>query len=61
MTLQLVLLPSLAHAINFFQEEVLIPKVQPQAVAAASSTRKERSVLQAKLTKLAIQIGYAGK
>ena len=28
---------------------------------AASSGRKEKSVLQAKLTKLAIQIGYAGK
>jgi len=28
--------------------------------AAAATNRKERSVLQAKLTKLAIQIGYAG-
>jgi len=28
--------------------------------AAAAGSRKERSVLQAKLTKLAIQIGYAG-
>jgi len=29
--------------------------------AAAVANRKERSVLQAKLTKLAIQIGYAGQ
>ena len=29
--------------------------------AATQSGRKEKSVLQAKLTKLAIQIGYAGK
>jgi len=28
--------------------------------AIAAANRKERSVLQAKLTKLAIQIGYAG-
>ena len=28
---------------------------------AANLARKEKSVLQAKLTKLAIQIGYAGK
>lgn len=33
-----------------------------KAVAAAESDgKKERSVLQAKLTRLAIQIGYAGE
>ena len=31
------------------------------APAAGGGGRKEKSVLQAKLTKLAIQIGYAGK
>ena len=31
------------------------------AKPAAVSGRKEKSVLQAKLTKLAIQIGYAGQ
>lgn len=35
------------------------PAVEAQAIAS-SSARKEKSVLQAKLTKLAIQIGYAG-
>ena len=30
-------------------------------VKAKSSSRKEKSVLQSKLTRLAIQIGYAGK
>lgn len=30
------------------------------ASSASESTKKEKSVLQAKLTKLAIQIGYAG-
>ena len=30
------------------------------AEAVAQAARKEKSVLQAKLTKLAIQIGYAG-
>ena len=35
------------------EEEVAVKKV--------ASGRKEKSVLQAKLTKLAIQIGYAGK
>lgn len=35
------------------------PKDDPQ-IASAQSGRREKSVLQAKLTRLAIQIGYAG-
>ena len=47
------------------QEEGLVTKTPPKVAvavvaAAAAGGRKERSVLQAKLTKLAIQIGYAG-
>jgi hypothetical protein len=38
---------------------VEIPAVRKDEIEAASS-KKERSVLQAKLTRLAIQIGYAG-
>ncbi len=34
--------------------------VSPAVATSTGSNRKERSVLQAKLTKLAIQIGYAG-
>lgn len=34
--------------------------VQPSTSAAETGHKKEKSVLQAKLTKLAIQIGYAG-
>ena len=35
-------------------------KPEEEAAAAQQQVRKEKSVLQAKLTKLAIQIGYAG-
>ena len=35
--------------------------VPAAATVASNTSRKERSVLQAKLTKLAIQIGYAGQ
>lgn len=34
---------------------------KPPPEHASESHKKEKSVLQAKLTKLAIQIGYAGK
>lgn len=46
---------------------VSIDKIPPQEnhkpppEHAAESHKKEKSVLQAKLTKLAIQIGYAGR
>ena len=36
------------------------PAAAASTAAVAAANRKERSVLQAKLTKLAIQIGYAG-
>lgn len=35
-------------------------KIEPSAPQGESGQKKEKSVLQAKLTKLAIQIGYAG-
>lgn len=34
---------------------------RPETASEEAPERKEKSVLQAKLTKLAIQIGYAGK
>lgn len=34
---------------------------EPKKVAPQAAARKEKSVLQAKLTRLAIQIGYGGK
>ena len=37
-----------------------VPEVKTQAEGEHSATKKDKSVLQAKLTKLAIQIGYAG-
>ena len=42
-------------------EEIKKKKEGEDEPKPAPSARKEKSVLQAKLTKLAIQIGYAGK
>lgn len=41
--------------------EAVASEEQAAANAMANAARKEKSVLQAKLTKLAIQIGYGGK
>jgi len=37
-----------------------VPQSSSSSAAAETGHKKEKSVLQAKLTKLAIQIGYAG-
>lgn len=46
---------------NTHVEPARADSIVPSPAAEDSNPRKEKSVLQAKLTKLAIQIGYVGK